>query len=104
MWRQLSGVALKGSSFNSFGKMRGFSALLQDKALVDGAWVDSSNAATFEVCNPANGSVIGKVPNMTAADAQKAIDAAKQAYESKEWRSLTAKDRSNLLKVSSCLS
>jgi len=75
--------------------------LVQDKALVDGAWVDSSNSkATFEVRNPANGAVIGKVPNMNVADAQQAINAAKQAYESKEWRSLTAKDRSNLLKVS----
>ncbi|KAH8291958.1 hypothetical protein KR054_002758 [Drosophila jambulina] len=99
MWRQLSGVALKGSSsLSNFGRIRGFSALLQDKALVDGVWVGSSDATTFEVRNPASGEVIGKVPNMTVADAQKAINAAKQAYESKEWRSLTAKDRSNLLK------
>ncbi|XP_016982225.1 succinate-semialdehyde dehydrogenase [NADP(+)] GabD [Drosophila rhopaloa] len=98
MWRQLSGVARSGGNVN-FCRMRGLSALVQDKALVDGAWVDSSNSkATFEVRNPANGALIGKVPNMTVADAQKAIDAAKQAYESKEWRSLTAKDRSNLLK------
>ncbi|XP_017052811.1 succinate-semialdehyde dehydrogenase [NADP(+)] GabD [Drosophila ficusphila] len=98
MWRQLGGVARTGSNLN-FCRMRGLSALVQDKALVDGAWVDSSNSkATFEVRNPANGEVIGKVPNMTVTDAQKAIDAAKNAYESKEWRSLTAKDRSNLLK------
>lgn len=80
--------------------MRNYSALVQSKALVDGAWVESSDCDTFEVLNPANGAVIGTVPNMTVADAQKAIDAAKKAYESKEWRSLTAKDRSNLLKVS----
>ncbi|XP_017079803.1 succinate-semialdehyde dehydrogenase [NADP(+)] GabD [Drosophila eugracilis] len=98
MWRHLGVVARTGSNVN-FSRMRGFSALVQDKALVDGAWVDSSNSkATFEVRNPANGAVIGKVPNMTVEDAQKAINAAKQAYESKEWRSLTAKDRSNLLK------
>nr|XP_036674464.1 glutarate-semialdehyde dehydrogenase [Drosophila suzukii]XP_036674465.1 glutarate-semialdehyde dehydrogenase [Drosophila suzukii] len=98
MWRQLSGVARTGSNLK-FCRMRGLSALVQDKALVDGAWVDSSNSkATFEVRNPANGAVIGKVPNMNVADAQQAINAAKQAYESKEWRSLTAKDRSNLLK------
>ncbi|KAH8243953.1 hypothetical protein KR032_011766 [Drosophila birchii] len=100
MWRQLSGVALKrsSSSLSNFGRMRGFSALLQDKGLVNGAWIGSSDATTFEVRNPSSGEVIGKVPNMTVADAQKAINAAKQAYESKEWRSLTAKDRSNLLK------
>ncbi|XP_017031855.1 glutarate-semialdehyde dehydrogenase [Drosophila kikkawai] len=98
MWRQLNGAALKGTSLSNLGRMRGFSALLQDKALVNGDWVGSSDASTFEVRNPASGEVIGKVPNMTVADAQKAINAAKQAYESKEWRSLTAKDRSNLLK------
>ncbi|KAH8346930.1 hypothetical protein KR059_002990 [Drosophila kikkawai] len=98
MWRQLSVAALKGTSLSNLGRMRGFSALLQDKALVNGDWVGSSDASTFEVRNPASGEVIGKVPNMTVADAQKAINAAKQAYESKEWRSLTAKDRSNLLK------
>ncbi|XP_037732334.1 glutarate-semialdehyde dehydrogenase [Drosophila subpulchrella] len=98
MWRQLNGVARTGSNLK-FCRMRGLSALVQDKALVDGAWVDSSNSkATFEVRNPANGAVIGKVPNMNVADAQQAINAAKQAYKSKEWRSLTAKDRSNLLK------
>ncbi|KAH8399049.1 hypothetical protein KR215_001282 [Drosophila sulfurigaster] len=79
-------------------KMRSISTLLQSKALVNGSWIEASNKDTFAVCNPANGEVIGKVPNMGVEDAQLAINAAKQAYESKEWRSLTAKDRSNLLK------
>jgi len=79
--------------------MRSFSALVQTKALVNGAWVDASSKDTFAVSNPANGQIIGNVPNMTVEDAQRAINAAKQAFESKEWRSLTAKDRSNLLKV-----
>lgn len=80
-------------------KMRGFSALVQTKALVNGNWIDSCSRQTFEVKNPANGKVIGLVPDMTVEDAQRAINAAKQAFESKEWRSLTAKDRSNMLKV-----
>ncbi|KAH8304934.1 hypothetical protein KR018_008314 [Drosophila ironensis] len=96
MWRQLGGIALGGGSLRI--GMRRFSALVQDKALVNGQWVGSSSSDTFEVRNPADGSLIGCVPDMTVADAQKAIDAAKQAFESREWRSLTAKDRSNLLK------
>lgn len=80
-------------------RMRNFSALVQNKALVNGNWIDSSSKDTFAVSNPANGQVIGNVPNMTVEDAQQAICAAKNAFESKEWRSLTAKDRSNLLKV-----
>ncbi|XP_023176207.1 uncharacterized protein LOC111603016 [Drosophila hydei] len=85
------------SSLN-VSRMRGFSALVQTKALVNGNWIDSCSRQTFEVKNPATGQVIGNVPDMTVEDAQQAIDAAKQAYESKEWRALTAKDRSNMLK------
>lgn len=91
MFRRLSSLKVS--------RMRGFSALVQTKALVNGNWIDSSNRQTFEVKNPATGEVIGNVPDMTVEDAQQAIDAAKQAYESKEWRALTAKDRSNMLKV-----
>lgn len=91
MFRRLSSLKVS--------RMRGFSALVQTKALVNGNWIDSSSRQTFEVKNPATGEVIGNVPDMTVEDAQQAIDAAKQAYESKEWRALTAKDRSNMLKV-----
>ncbi|KAH8420928.1 hypothetical protein KR222_010484 [Zaprionus bogoriensis] len=92
MLRRLSTATLQAS------RMRCFSALVQSKALVNGNWIEASSKDTFAVCNPANGQVIGRVPNMNVQDAQQAISAAKQAYESQEWRSLTAKDRANLLK------
>lgn len=93
MLQRLSTSALRAS------RIRSFSNLVQTKALVNGSWIESKNRDTFAVCNPANGQVIGNVPNMTVEDAQLAICAAKDAFESKEWRSLTVKDRSNLLKV-----
>ncbi|SPP83565.1 succinate-semialdehyde dehydrogenase [NADP(+)] GabD-like [Drosophila guanche] len=95
MWRHLNTITTRTSSFS---RMRSLSALVQSKALVNGNWIEASGSATFEVRNPSSGEVIGHVPNMNVSDAQDAINAAKQAYESKEWRSLTAKDRSNLLK------
>ncbi|BFF90158.1 succinate-semialdehyde dehydrogenase [Drosophila madeirensis] len=95
MWRHLNTITTRTSSIS---RMRSLSALVQSKALVNGNWIDASGSATFEVRNPSSGEVIGHVPNMNVSDAQDAINAAKQAYESKEWRSLTAKDRSNLLK------
>ncbi|XP_068156809.1 succinate-semialdehyde dehydrogenase [NADP(+)] GabD [Drosophila tropicalis] len=93
MWR-----TVRLSRQITMSSIRNFSALVQNKALINGSWVDSSTCATFDVKNPASGEVITSVPDMTVEDAQKAIKAAKDAFESKEWRSLTGKDRSNLLK------
>ncbi len=37
--------------------------------LVGGRWVDSTDGDSFDVCNPATGSVIASVPRAGAADA-----------------------------------
>lgn len=74
--------------------------LLLNRALVNGQWVSGSTNEELPVTNPANGSVIGHVPNLNADDVQKAINAAHDTFHSDEWRSLTAKERSGLLKVS----
>lgn len=73
-------------------------SLLQSKAFIDGKWVDAVNGETFSVTNPANGQVIGNVPNMTVEDAEKAIKAANRAFRSPEWAALTGKQRSELLR------
>lgn len=80
-------------------QQRAMSSLVCSKALIDGKWVSASSGETFEVKNPANNKVVGSVPNMNAKDAQLAIDAAKKAFYSNEWAGLTAKQRSQLLKV-----
>lgn len=74
--------------------------LLLNKALVNGQWISASTNEELPVLNPANGIVIGHVPNLNADDVQKAIDAAHKTFHSDEWSSLTAKERSGLLKVS----
>ncbi|XP_023308772.2 succinate-semialdehyde dehydrogenase [NADP(+)] GabD [Lucilia cuprina] len=79
-------------------RQRSMSSLLCSKALIDGKWVSALSGDTFEVKNPANGKVIGSVPNMNEKDAQMAITAARNAFYSEEWTSLTAKQRSQLLK------
>lgn len=70
----------------------------QTKCYINGEWVSSKD--TFPVKNPANGAVIAEVPNLTADDAQKAVQAAKQAFYSEEWFNMPAKARGALLKVS----
>ncbi|XP_069967712.1 succinate-semialdehyde dehydrogenase, mitochondrial isoform X2 [Bactrocera oleae] len=75
-----------------------FSSLVQSKAFINGNWINASCNKTFEVINPANGSVVGSVPNMDVNDAALAIQAAKNAFEQSEWPKFTAKERSSLLK------
>ncbi|XP_039964677.1 succinate-semialdehyde dehydrogenase [NADP(+)] GabD [Bactrocera tryoni] len=77
---------------------RTFSSLVQSKAFINGNWINASSNKTFDVINPANGSVVGSVPNMDVNDAALAVQAAKKAFEQSEWSKFTAKERSSLLK------
>ncbi len=63
-------------------------------ALVDGEWVGA--AKTFPVTNPATGEEIATVPDLGAADAARAIDAAAKAFPA--WSAKTAKERATILK------
>lgn len=74
------------------------SCVFQTKSFIGGEWVSSKD--TFPVKNPANGAVIADVPNLTADDAQRAIQSAKEAFYSDEWYNMPAKGRAALLKVS----
>jgi aminobutyraldehyde dehydrogenase len=63
--------------------------------LIGGEWVDSSGGETMEVLNPATGEVIAEVPNATAEDVDRAVQAAKKALV--EWRETTPGERAELL-------
>ncbi|WP_321944257.1 NAD-dependent succinate-semialdehyde dehydrogenase [Paraburkholderia tropica] len=70
--------------------------LLKDKALIDGQWTGAEDGSIFDVLNPATGGIVGAVPDMGAADAVRAIEAASRALA--EWRARTAKERSGVLR------
>ncbi len=70
-------------------------SVTQHKQFIGGEWVESSSGETMEVLNPATGDVIAEVPRSTAEDVERAVDAAKKAWE--EWRFKTPKDRMELL-------
>ena len=71
------------------------SSLLRSEAYIGGGWVASSSGKTFEVTNPADGTVVGSVADLEIAQVRDAIDAAASAWPA--WRSRTAKDRATLL-------
>ena len=58
--------------------------LFRQQCYVGGAWINAENGGAFAVTNPADGSQIGTVPSFSAADTQRAIDAAAAAFPT--WR------------------
>ena len=70
-------------------------SLLREAALVGATWVPADTAA-ITVTNPATGEVVGRVPNLGAAETEFAIEAARLAQPA--WAARTAKDRAAILR------
>ena len=70
-------------------------SLFRQQAYINGAWVDADNKESFEVNNPASNDIIGSVPNMGAAETQRAINAANQAWPA--WKAKTMSERAEIL-------
>jgi succinate-semialdehyde dehydrogenase/glutarate-semialdehyde dehydrogenase len=70
--------------------------LFRQQAFIGGRWVDAEGGQAKQVFNPANGQLIGTVPNCTAIEARTAIEAADKALA--DWRSRTAKARAQVLR------
>jgi alpha-ketoglutaric semialdehyde dehydrogenase len=62
---------------------------------IGGEWVDAASGETFESVSPANGETIGVFPRSSADDVDRAVAAAKAAYE--EWRLVPAPERAQVL-------
>lgn len=69
-------------------------SLLKTDALIGGKWVGGSSR--FAVNDPATGLELAQVANLGAKDAEAAIAAANKAWP--QWRALTAKERSAILR------
>jgi len=70
-------------------------SLAVDKALVAGRWVGGPGQKTFDVTDPATGDLIATVPDLSADDAVRAIEAASVAQMG--WAARTAKARADVL-------
>jgi len=70
--------------------------LFREQCYLDGAWTGADSSGTIKVNNPATGEIIGSVPDMGAAEARRAIEAADKAWPA--WRAKTAKERAAILR------
>jgi len=74
------------------------------KMLIDGKWVPAKSGKTRDITDPANGDLLAKVPESNSEDAKLAIEAARRAFDSGEWRKTSAQARGKLLfKVSQAI-
>jgi len=61
--------------------------------LIDGKWVDAASGKTFEVYNPATGEVMAHVAEGDAEDINRAVRAARRAFDDGPWRKMSPSQR-----------
>src|SRR5580704_15910623 len=99
----MSTATLKASSHSHESKKNGSAKngspvkIRQTKMLIDGKWVNSVSGRTFETINPATGKVIANVAEGEKTDIDKAVAAARRAFDKGPWRKMNARERGRLL-------
>jgi aldehyde dehydrogenase (NAD+) len=67
------------------------------KLLINGQWVSSESGKTFATINPSTGEEICQVAEADAADVEKAVKAARVAFEKGPWRKMAVSERGRLM-------
>ena len=70
--------------------------LVRSFSYIGGKWVGASDGATLTVTNPADGSTVGEVAKLSAAESTQAVDAAQAAFPA--WAGSLPQDRGALLR------
>ncbi|HEY0173133.1 MAG TPA: aldehyde dehydrogenase family protein [Pyrinomonadaceae bacterium] len=63
---------------------------------IDGKWVDAESGKTFTTPNPATGATLAEVSEGDKADIDKAVEAARRAFDG-PWSKISARDRGRMM-------
>ena len=69
-----------------------------DRLFIGGDWVAPEGTDTIEVISPSTEEVIGRVPDGTKADIDKAVAAARTAFDHGPWPRMTPAERGDILR------
>src|SRR4051812_7390862 len=69
----------------------------ETRAFIDGKFVDAQSGKTFETINPATGQVLARVAEGDAADIDRAVTAARAAFEKGSWSKMAPRERKKVL-------
>src|SRR5499433_4018032 len=67
------------------------------KLLINNKWVEATSGKSFPTINPSTGEVITQVAEADAADVDKAVAAARAAFDKGPWKKMTASQRGVLM-------
>jgi aldehyde dehydrogenase (NAD+) len=67
------------------------------KLLINNRWVPSESGKTFATVNPSTGEEICQVAEADAADVDKAVQAARRAFDQGPWKKMRASERGRML-------
>jgi len=67
------------------------------QCFINGQFTDADDGKTYETINPTDGSTICKVSYASLVDVDKAVAAAKDAFEKGEWGRMNARERGRLM-------
>ncbi|XP_076578540.1 mitochondrial 10-formyltetrahydrofolate dehydrogenase [Chaetodon auriga] len=70
---------------------------MPNQCFINGQFEDAENGKTYDTINPSDGSVICKVSYASVGDVDRAVAAAKEAYENGPWGRMNPRDRGSLL-------
>lgn len=74
---------------------------IRSQAYIDGRWADAADGATFETINPATGKALASVAACGAQDVDRAVAAARKAFQSGVWSDMPRSARkATLLRLS----
>jgi aldehyde dehydrogenase (NAD+) len=68
-----------------------------ERLFIGGEWVPSSGTSTIDIINPTTEEVAGKVPDSTEADIDRAVAAARQAFDHGPWPKMSHAERAAIL-------
>jgi phenylacetaldehyde dehydrogenase len=67
------------------------------KMLIDGMWVEAASGKTFDTYDPATGKVLARIAEGDSEDVDRAVKAARRAFESGPWPNISPSERARLL-------
>ena len=67
------------------------------KLLINNRWVNAESGRTFATINPSTGDEICQIAEADSADVEKAVKAARHAFEHGPWRKMPASERGRMM-------
>src|SRR3984893_18669919 len=67
------------------------------KMLINGKWVEAASGKTFPTYNPATGDVLSRVAEGDVQDIDRAVKAARAAFDSGPWSKITPSERGRMI-------